>query len=390
MVNELGRTQKAPKNVLMIHHRLFASLFTLTPLYLFTHPVLQLIGYGSILSIFLLCVYDFIGRLRSIRVTQWWNWFFVWSAYSLITYVRKPSMGALYALLLQMVLLLFPCMLSSVNWTTRIITSVSLACKVLCGLLFVPMLAVASVGTGVGYAMFNNVFSPVLYKLLLPCSYFFLVDSKHKLWLTLFFAFLFIRTGERTSAGVILMVFAFYVFLGMFQRAKFVKRQLFSMVFLMTICSVFVYIALQYHPVGAYLNRVFREFTGGNFFSGRQRLWGIAVTHAKESPLFGVGLNNRVLASYGIGLSLHNTYLHLILQGGLVELLLFYGFLRSIWREYLRNFQNDRVRLAASFLLGMLVFINFEVTMIGNTVTTALYFWLVLAVGLGVGGLTSS
>ena len=185
------------------------------------------------------------------------------------------------------------------------------------------------------------------------------------------------------------MVFALRV-LGMFQRAKFVKRQLFSMVFLMTICSVFVYIALQYHPVGAYLNRVFREFTGGNFFSGRQRLWEIAVTHAKESPLFGVGLNNRVLASYGIGLSLHNTYLHLILQGGLVELLLFYGFLRSIWREYLRNFQNDRVRLAASFLLGMLVFINFEVTMIGNTVTTALYFWLVLAVGLGVGGLTSS
>ena len=35
MVNELGDTKSA-KNVLMIHHRLFVPLFTLTPLYLFT------------------------------------------------------------------------------------------------------------------------------------------------------------------------------------------------------------------------------------------------------------------------------------------------------------------------------------------------------------------
>ena len=56
MVNELGRTQKR-QNVLMIHHRLFASLFTLTPLYLFhtSRPATDMLRF-DIEHIFAMCL----------------------------------------------------------------------------------------------------------------------------------------------------------------------------------------------------------------------------------------------------------------------------------------------------------------------------------------------
>lgn len=376
------KERRSARNILMINRKFFAILLMLTPLYLFTNPVLQALGYGSILFIFVLCIFDLFGRFNSIKVSRIWNWFFAYCAYSVLTLLREPTMGAIYSFLLQNILLLFMCMLSSINWSVDMIQCVKRAGKALCIVLFLPAFAVAIVGTRAGFAMFDSYFSPVLYKLILPCSYFLIADSKHKPSWVLFLALLFLRMVERTSAGVILIIYAVYLLLGVRLKTRFIRKAFFFVVFLGVLSTIFLYVGLQYHRLGVALNEIFRHFTGGNFFSGRNRLWEIALTHIKDSPFLGGGFSNKILQLYGINVSLHNTYLHVVLQGGVLGLVFFYGFLSSIWRELINSLHLNKVRLIASYFIGMLVFINFEVTMVGNTVTTAIYFWIILAIGL--------
>ena len=130
------KERRSARNILMINRKFFAILLMLTPLYLFTNPVLQALGYGSILFIFVLCIFDLFGRFNSIKVSRIWNWFFAYCAYSVLTLLREPTMGAIYSFLLQNILLLFMCMLSSINWSVDMIQCVKRAGKALCIVLF--------------------------------------------------------------------------------------------------------------------------------------------------------------------------------------------------------------------------------------------------------------
>src|SRR5699024_1090176 len=112
------------------------------------------------------------------------------------------------------------------------------------------------------------------------------------------------------------------------------------------------------------INDIFRKYTGGNFFSGRNRLWEVAFKYIRKSPIFGYGLDNGLMSLAGIEQSTHNTYIHILLQGGIVGLFIFFMFMYTIWQEYFRSLDDDIVLTAAAYLIGILIFINFEVTLI--------------------------
>ena len=57
-------------------------------------------------------------------------------------------------------------------------------------------------------------------------------------------------------------------------------------------------------------------------------------------------------------------------------------FMYSIWNRYYNYLDNDIVIVSAAYLIGILTFINFEVTLIGNTVVTSIFLWLILGIGL--------
>ena len=84
----------------------------------------------------------------------------------------------------------------------------------------------------------------------------------------------------------------------------------------------------------------------------------------------------------GINMSVHNTYLYILLQGGIVGLTLFFIFILSLWQKYYRFLNNHVTRLSASYLVGILVYLNFEVSLVGNTVGPGIFMWLVIGVGL--------
>src|SRR5690554_6125387 len=111
----LGQNSLA-RNILLINHRAFAILVMLSPLYLFKNPAIKLVGYGCLICIFGLCVYDLVCRFNSINGSRLWMWFFVFCSYSTVTLVRNPTTMAIYSFALQNGLLLFMCLLSSIHF----------------------------------------------------------------------------------------------------------------------------------------------------------------------------------------------------------------------------------------------------------------------------------
>lgn len=368
------------KIIFMLDYRLFIILLLSVPLYLVNNFFIRAIGYMSMVSIFLLGINDVIFRAKRIKFTSIWGWFFIYSIYSFIMMVRTPTSKAFYMFILQTILLFFICLLSSVQLNEKILDSIYRYGKVLFFIILIPAsIIVLSRGN---FTRFDKYFSFVIYKFMFPCTFFFITKSKHKFVNTFIFTIVLMLLGERTSALTLLCIYVVYVAIGKLRKQRLGYLVLFNLVFFAILGFTFLYVQLQYMNIGNAINLFFRKYTGGNFFSGRQIIWGIVFKYLNQSPLFGYGIDNDILAMEGITISAHNTYLHLLLQGGWIGILIFFMFLRSIWKRYYKNLDDNVVRLSAAYMIGILIFINFEVTLIGNAVGPGLFMWFILGIGL--------
>lgn len=367
------------KIIFLLDYRLFMILVLLVPLYLVNNFFIRAVGYMAMISIFVLGIVDVVFRGEEVKLTSIWGWFFIYSIYNLIMMIRIPTSKAFYAFMLQTVLLLFICILSSVKFNEKLLDSIYKYGQVLFFIILIP--ASIIVVSGKGIRLFDKYFSFVIYKFMYPCTFFFMVKGKHKFIKTLLFTFVFLVLGERTSALTLLCIYGFYIIIGKLKKQKMLFMALFGIVFFIIIGFTFLYVQLQYMDIGSTINLFFRKYTGGNFFSGRHTIWATVFNYLNQSPLFGYGIDNGMLASANITISIHNTYLHLLLQGGWIGLLIFFMFLRSIWKRYYKNLDDNTVRLSAAYMIGFLMYINFEVSLIGNTVGPGLFMWLIMGIG---------
>jgi len=328
----------------------------------------------------ILAIFDFVCRMGRIKINKTWLWFIIFSFYNVILFLRTPTIKGLYSFLLQMVLLFFAASLTSISLGEEVIENIFKWGKVLYFILLIPASLIAVEGGRMAFGKFNNYFSPVIYKIMLPCTFFFLPNSKHKLLKILFFSFIYFRMVERTSSIVLIIIYIMYLLLKKVKKSKTLYRLIFIGVFILIIVFSYIYVQLQYTKLGYMINDIFREYTGGNFFSGRNKIWEVAFNYIKKAPIFGYGLDNGLMSSVGIELSTHNTYIHILLQGGIIGLFIFFMFIYTIWESYFKCLDDDIVVIGASYLIGILIFINFEVTLIGNSVVTAIFLWFVLGI----------
>lgn len=370
------------KKLMFINYNIFILILLFIPLYLFKNTYLKLMGSISIVSLLAFSILDSIYRMDKIKINKIWVLFILYFFYSTLMLVRAPSISAIYSYLLQIILLFFILMFSTISLDKQILNKIFKWGKYLCLVLLIPSSIIAVEGSIVAFGRFNYIYSPVIYKVMLPCTFFFIADSKHKFIKILFFSFIFFRMGERTSALVLLLIYFCYFVLKRVKSYKTSYKFIFIGTFTAIIVFVYGYIQFQYTEIGYEFNNIVRQYTGGNFFSGRNRIWETAFTYIKEAPMIGYGINNKILRSAGIELSTHNTYIHILLQGGIIGLSIFSMFMYSIWNRYYNYLDNDIVIVSAAYLIGILIFINFEVTLIGNTVVTAIFLWLILGIGL--------
>lgn len=178
------------------------------------------------------------------------------------------------------------------------------------------------------------------------------------------------------TMGLVVFVVFFY-FHRLWQSKK-------ILLFLFVFCLGGALLSLS--PVGSRLVSSFSPADGSN--SERLRLWQEALSHIAERPLFGTGLGNYPLlvkpsAGYREPIYVHNLFLDIAVETGLVGLFLFLGFLFSGFLSAVRKWRKTGNIFYFSLVLALTIFSThalFETPLFSVHVLPA--FLLVVAAGV--------
>lgn len=181
--------------------------------------------------------------------------------------------------------------------------------------------------------------------------------------------------------GLIFGIGAFFLPL-LFKKTTPLKKQTSRIVLALFVMSTFIF----FSPIGTRLLSSFSQTDNSNI--ERLRLWGEAKTFIIEHPIFGSGLGNYPLsvkptAIYREPIYVHNLYLDIAVELGIVGVFFFLGFLflgiQTSWKKWRE--QNDIFSLAIfSSLIIFSVHSLFETPLFSVHILPLLLFLLAMAV----------
>lgn len=294
---------------------------------------------------------------------------FVIILYITVKFIQNPTSTGLYNFFLQNSLLILATTLSvttlHVQQQAKLLRSFSF-------IFFVFFLVCIAVE-----ASTLDIKQGVLYKSLFGLSFFFLCRQKKILLYGALYAVFCLLTGERATLLVLILIFTFYYLLKALSKQKF--RALFIVTFVLSVLFPLVYVWLWETELGVLLSELSLEYTQENFFSGRQLLWNTIIEAVHNNWLFGRDVGSGIV----LGLSTHNLYLFLYLEGGVFLLVLFFCFLYLLWNKLCPYVRSDKqIRLSAAYFLGIIVYCSFEMTLLTNTIAVAIPLWFTIGYGL--------
>lgn len=298
----------------------------------------------------------------------------IFIAYNMMVLLINFSGNALYVVLQEIALILFVIVFTQMKMTEESIKKVTNY--------FAKIYYVGLICIFVCYNLrLTNIISMTVCKAVFAMSFFAIIKTKKKLLFTIFSSLVFFSIGERTSAVIFIAIYFFNMFI-----KKINKKILFKLLFIafsaILIMIPRLYVWLQYEPVGKKLNDYSRKISGENFFSGRNRIWKVVYDELEDDQMFGLTYNNYILKSNNINLSTHNLYIWLQMNGGYVLLILYLAFLYTIWTRFYKQKQNEVISYAASYLLGFMLLVNFELLWLSNNFVVSIYMWFVVGFGL--------
>lgn len=117
--------------------------------------------------------------------------------------------------------------------------------------------------------------------------------------------------------------------------------------------------------------------------SGRPLIWQQLLEHISQHLVFGMGANQSstyILSDFNPArnLSSHNTFIELLLRGGVLLSFVFVGLLYLIWLTYAGGNTNAYNRLGASFFVAILVNAVTAELLLANRITLNLLIWWAL------------
>ncbi|WP_418251933.1 O-antigen ligase family protein [Gordonibacter urolithinfaciens] len=348
-------------------------------LYLFDNPSLSLAGLVLIILSLALLVLNVVREAAkfSLPLVLVLGLIVLGNAAALAV---DTSPAAMRIFLVQLVVYLFILMVFTAKLDDDFVTMTKNVVLAM-GLCLAPfvVLMIAAGGNDAHLRMFNTVFSFVIYKSLLPVYCVSALNNRYVLLKTALFVSLFYLIGERASAVCCIVFAVLYYLHGFIVKSKTISMLLFALFIVVVTAGPFIYVGLDGTALGIQINAISRELTGSNFFSGRNIIWAQSIADILANPIWGNGLNSRLMLGDGT-LSLHNTFLTILYQGGMVGYALFISFLALIWKHVVHAAPDNPYARIAFASFGLLLCLGcFEVSLVQNSVNVSLLMWLIIA-----------
>lgn len=154
------------------------------------------------------------------------------------------------------------------------------------------------------------------------------------------------------------------------------------LVVLGNIAFVIVYVGIKDTIIGNALNQLSRAIFNKNLFSGRSELWEGVIQAIAKNPWFGYGVGINASDVSDTNFTAHNLYLQLLLEVGIVGFIVFFLLMLSIWKILNKQLDNFAAKWSACFLLGILVYESFELTLFQNNYSISMLQWLIITFGI--------
>lgn len=226
--------------------------------------------------------------------------------------------------------------------------------------------------------------------ILLYCLFYFhilcLRLSKHIgrlffLAITLMDLTLIVMTSARSILIALLSLLVFWTILK-------IRHKLFSKLIYFVIIGNFlfigIYVWLSHVRLGTILNEWSRSLFNKNLFSGRTEIWISVMQEVVHKPFFGYGIGVKASHITDFPLTSHNMYLQILMEFGLIGVLLFVFLLIAIWKLLIKRLDHFVGRWSSCFMLSILVYLSFELTLFQNNYSIALFQWLIMTVGINI------
>lgn len=284
-------------------------------------------------------------------------------------------------------LMIFFILIVLIKWDYREIKVVSKFIELFLIINFVVLIIMRFPFPFKSFAKNSNAFSALMFFLsFFPVLNYLLTDNFLKRKYLLFIAgigILLVVFGQSRSIWVTAIIC-----LGVFWKWKFICKNriryylFFGIIIIGSIGVVILLPLLRQHPNALIWNQFVREYTGGNLFSGRERIWEQLLVAIMERPIIGYGASITPNALITIDLSSHNLYLQTAIQVGLIGVCILFVLFLNIWTLMYRGRNNIYTRLSGSYFIGIIIYQSAEVSLTQNNLAIGIIMWLIIGIGI--------
>lgn len=190
---------------------------------------------------------------------------------------------------------------------------------------------------------------------------------------------LIVTTSSRSVLIGIVIVILAWVILKHF-RDKF--SYLIYIIMFGNLFFVAAYVGIKNTGIGSFLDHISLSIFGKSLFSGRSEIWAEVIHAVFNKPLFGYGVGVNASDVSSLNFTSHNLYLQLFLEVGLIGFLIFFLFIFIIWKILNYRLDNFVSKWSACFMLGILVYESFELTLFQNNYSISMLQWLIITIGI--------
>lgn len=201
--------------------------------------------------------------------------------------------------------------------------------------------------------------------------------------LCMVWAFLAYTIGARAQVlSFVIYLMCLFLTYWLYKNNKKLSGWLFSLYYGLVNLFPILYSYLSQSPIRNQLDQLAINLSGSRFFSGRDILW-LSVYNQMTSPLniiFGLGFKttSELVRS---NISLHNLYVTLFSEGGIILVVIFGIILFQIW-----NRLNESDSYISKIMIALLVVVlykqSFDISLIENNLWVAFSIWMMLGIGV--------